>query len=485
MATTPRYLEIAARLRRSVAAGVTRPGQRMISARRLAVREGVSLPTAVAALRALESAGLIVARARSGYFACAARTDVPAPSRPPTKPSAVGLSTTAFDITAASRRMPVALAAASPHPDWLPLRAMRRALNSALRRAAGDALLYSPVPGHDGLRQQLALLASSWGGEIPRDEIVVTAGATQALRLALRVTCRAGDIVAVESPTYFGLLTLLESLGLKALEVASDPVTGLDIAALATMLEQYGVAAVIASPTVQNPLGTIMPLAAKRALVALLERARVPLIEDDVYGDLAEGRTRPPACKAFDGTGSVLYCSSVSKTLAPGWRTGWIAAGRFTERVLRLRWEESLAGSPVLEGALAEFLRSGDYRRHLQNFRPRITTAVKAVAARVQAGFPPGTLISRPVAGYLLWVELPATIDSREVHSRALSLGIGIAPGQIFSPRAQYSHHLRLSCAQNVSPKLLHALDRLGELCCELDAAAASHSRAAVAKPTR
>jgi DNA-binding transcriptional MocR family regulator len=467
---TPRYLEIARRLRRSVTTGVTRPGQRMISARRLALREEVSLPTAVAALRALESEGLVVARARSGYFVSGARTSAPTRSRPPPQPQTVGLSATAFEITSAARGMPVSLGAASPNPDWLPLGALRRSLNTALRRATGNALLYSAVPGDEGLRHQLALLGNAWGADFSREDVIVTHGATQALRLALRVTCRAGDIVAVESPTYFGLLTLLESLGIQALEVPTDPVSGLDVPALGALLERHAVAAVIASPTVQNPLGAIMPLAAKRALVSLLERARVPLIEDDVYGDLAAGATRPPACKAFDGTGNVLYCSSVSKTLAPGWRGGWIAAGRYADRVLALRWEESLAGSPVLERALAEFLASGDYRRHLKVFRPRITTAVKAVAARVQAGFPPGTRISRPVAGYLLWVELPETVDAREVYSRALSLGIGVAPGQIFSPRAQYTHHLRLSCAQIVSPKLLHALDQMGALCCELGA---------------
>ncbi len=445
----------------------------MISSRGLALREGVSLPTAVAALRSLESQGLIVARARSGYFVCDARTFTPRRSRPPSTPYEVGLSASAFDITSVSRDVRVSFAGASPHPDWLPLGGMRRALNVAMRRAAGDGLLYSPAPGYGGLRHQLTLLARSWGADFSSDEVVVTAGATQALRLALRVTCRAGDIVAVESPTYFGLLTLLEGLGLKALEVPTDPRAGMDIAALATTLEQYSVAAVIASPTVQNPLGTIMPLASKRALVAMLERKGVPLIEDDVYGDLAEGRTRPPACKAFDGTGNVLYCSSVSKTLAPGWRTGWIAAGRYTGQLMKLRWEESLAGSPVLERALAEFLASGDYRRHLRKFRSRINTAVKAIAARVQACFPAGTRISRPLGGYLLWVELPAAIEAREVYSRALSLGIGIAPGQIFSPRAQYAHHLRLSCAQSVTPELLHALDRLGELCCKLDGSVA------------
>jgi DNA-binding transcriptional MocR family regulator len=382
-------------------------------------------------------------------------------------PLAVGLSAAGPEIIALSPKVRASFAGASPQSDWLPLTAMRRALNVAVRRIRGEALLYSPVPGHAGLRRQLTLLANHWGADFSSDELIVTAGATQALRLALRATCRPGEVVAVESPTYFGQLILLEALGLKALEVPTDPATGMDISALAALLERFSVGAVIACPTVQNPLGTIMSLAAKRALVALLERARIPLIEDDVYGDLAYGHSRPPACKAFDSCGNVLYCSSLSKTLAPGWRTGWIAAGRFRDRVLQLRWEESLAGSGLIEAALSEFLASGEYRRHLRRFRPRIETAVRAVTARVEASFPAGTRISRPTAGYLLWIELPQTIDVRALSRRALSEGISVAPGQMFSPRAQYTHHFRLSCAQSVSPQLLGALDRLGELCHE------------------
>jgi DNA-binding transcriptional MocR family regulator len=297
---------------------------------------------------------------------------------------------------------------------------------------------------------------------------VITAGETQAMRLALQATCRAGDVVAVESPAYFGVLLQLESLGLRALEIPTDPRAGMDVGALAAAIERYRPAAVVASPTVQNPLGASLSIEAKQALVDLVTRTDTPLIEDDVYGDLGAGDPRPPACKAFDAAGIVLHCSSVSKTLAPGWRIGWIAAGRFHERVLQARLQESLAGAPLLEAALAEFLSGGDYDRHLRRFRPKIEGAIRAIASRVEASFPKGVRLSRPEAGFLLWVELPSSIDALDVHRRALAEGISVSPGQLFSPQSSFGHHLRLNCANEPTASLLRAIDRIGEICGEL-----------------
>ena len=193
---------------------------------------------------------------------------------------------------------------------------------------------------------------------------------------------------------YFGSLLLLEDLGLKALEIATDPREGLLLEPLAEAIARHRPAAVLASPTVQNPLGASMPVECKQALVALLERAGIPLIEDDVYGDLAGDGQRPPACKAFDASGNVLYCGSVSKTLAPGWRVGWIAAGRFHAQVLQVRLAGDWAGAPLLEAAVSEVLASGDYDRHLRRLKSRVQAGVQAVTARVEASFPAGTRVS-------------------------------------------------------------------------------------------
>ncbi|WP_237151656.1 aminotransferase-like domain-containing protein [Oryzibacter oryziterrae] len=467
MTDLARYRAIAATLQQSIVSGALRPGDRVISVRKLATREAVSLPTAMEALRQLEADGLIVARERSGFFVRSLDPVPPAASRPPSAPQPVTMAALARSIYGGFGGASIPLGAALPDPAWLPTVDLDRTLAATARRLGPQSQTYSPPPGRLDLRQQLARRAAGWGAHFNADEIAVTDGTTQALRLALRATCRAGDIVAVESPAYFGLLMLLESLGLRALEIPTDPETGLLPDALADAIERHRPAAVVASPSVQNPLGACMPAEARQALVTLCVRHRIPLIEDDAYGDLSGDGQRLPAAKALDPDGSVIYCGSPSKTLAPGWRIGWIAGGRYHQTILQLRLEESLAGMPVVEAALAAYLASGDYDRHLRRLKERIRLSLRAIANRVAERFPEGTRFSLPPVGYLLWIELPPTVDTLALHTRALAEGITVSPGVIFSPGNGYRHHIRLNAANEITPRLLRAIDRLGDLCRE------------------
>ncbi len=465
--SSPHYRRIAESLRHTLASGALRPGDRMISARKLAEREQVSLPTALEALRCLEAEGLIIARPRSGYFVSPRNTErqiQPALSGP----VPVTLSAVARSLFSSAESRLIALGAALPDPHWLPTETLQRALQSAGRRLDAHGQSYSLPPGRADLRNKIATRAAQWGARFSADDLVITAGATQALRLALRAVCQPGDAVAIEQPAYFGTLLLLEDLGLKALQIPTDPIEGLLLAPLADAIKQHRPAAVLASPTVQNPLGASMPVARKQELVALLERAGITLIEDDVYGDLAGDGQRPPACKAFDQRGNVIYCSSLSKTLAPGWRIGWIAAGLYHTQVLQARMAGDWAGAPLLEAAASDVLASGDYDRHLRRLKVRVEKGVRAVIARVEASFPPGTRVTAPEAGFLLWVELPHPINALEVHRRALALGIGVSPGPLFSPGAELQNFLRLNCANEPTAQLLNAVDQIGAICHEL-----------------
>lgn len=462
--SSPHYRRIAAMLRLTLNSGALRPGERMISARKLAAREHVSLPTALEALRCLEAEGLIVARPRSGYFV----NQVNTPSHPLPSPVPVTMSAVARSLFSSAETRLVPLGAALPDPIWLPGDTLQRALHAVSRRLDAHGQSYSLPPGRVDLRHKIAAHAAQWGAHFGADDIVITAGATQALRLALQAVCQPGDVVAIEQPAYFGTLLLLEDLGLNALPIPTDPAEGLLLAPLADAIERHRPAAVLASPTVQNPLGASMPVSRKQALVALVERAGIPLIEDDVYGDLAGEGQRPPACKAFDQSGSVIYCSSLSKTLAPGWRIGWIVAGRYHLQVLQARMAGEWAGVPLLEAAASEVLASGDYERHLRRLKPRVIQGVHAVVARVEASFPAGTRVTLPAAGFLLWVELPQRINALEVHRRALALGISVSPGPLFSPGAELQNYLRLNCANEPTPHLLNAIQQLGALCHQL-----------------
>ncbi|HAT1576678.1 TPA: PLP-dependent aminotransferase family protein [Raoultella ornithinolytica] len=467
---TPHYRRIAELLRLTLTSGALRTGDRIISARKLAEREQVSLPTALEALRYLESEGLIIARPRSGYFVhqiISAGETTGTASLP--VPVPVTMSAIARSLFGSAEARLVPLGAALPDPAWLPLDTLQRALQTAGRRLDARGQSYSLPPGRADLRRKIAVRAAQWGALFGADDLIITAGATQALRLALRAVCQPGDAVAIEQPAYFGTLLLLEDLGLKALQIPTDPVEGLLLAPLEEALQRHRPAAVLASPTVQNPLGASMPVARKRDLVALLAGMGIPLIEDDVYGDLAGDAQRPPACKAFDRCGNVIYCSSLSKTLAPGWRIGWIAAGRYHSTVLQARMAGEWAGAPLIEAAASEILASGDYDRHLRQLKLRIAQGMQAIIAQVETSFPPGTRVVAPEAGFLIWVKLPSKIDALEVHRRALALGIGVSPGPLFSPgAAELQNFLRLNGANEPTRHLLKAVEQLGRLCHDL-----------------
>ncbi len=406
------YRRIAEMLRLTLASGVLRVGDRMISARKLAEREQVSLPTALEALRCLEAEGLIVARPRSGYFVCQINTSQNMPSSQDLPgPVPVTMSAVARSLFSSAEARLVPLGAALPDPIWLPTNTLQRALQTATRRLDAHGQSYSLPPGRADLRRNIAVRAAQWGARFGSDDLVITAGATQALRLALRAVCQPGDVVAIEQPAYFGTLLLLEDLGLKALQIPTDPAEGLLLASLDEAIQRHRPAAVLASPTVQNPLGASMPVTRKQELVALIERAGIPLIEDDVYGDLAGEGQRPPACKAFDQSGSVIYCSSLSKTLAPGWRIGWVAAGRYHTQVLQARMAGDWAGAPLLEAAASNILASGGLR---SSFTTLEVPDIRGGTSRYRPGqgkLPTGHSCYRADSRFLVVDRTPASAE--------------------------------------------------------------------------
>ncbi|MEX0491854.1 PLP-dependent aminotransferase family protein [Raoultella terrigena] len=465
----PRYQRIALSLRQAIIAGALHPGDRLLSVRKLAEREQVSIPTAQEALRFLEAEGLIVARPRSGYYVSLVTPAAASGAVPNAAPVSVDMSTLARTLFSGQESRLVPPGAAQPDPAWLPAARLQRVLQSASRRLEACGQTYSMPPGRADLRYQIARRAVQWGATFGPDELIVTGGATQAVRLALQAVCVAGDVVAIERPAWFGALLLLESMGLRALEIATDPQEGISLPALNEAIVSYRPAAVLVSPSAQNPTGAVMPVAAKRELVSMLERHGVPLIEDDVYGDLVGDGARPPACKAFDRSGSVLYCSSVSKALTPGWRTGWIAPGRYYEEVMKIRLASDWAGSPLTEAAVSDFMSRGDYDRHLLRLKSRIQKSVDIISRTVAAQFPEQTRVVIPQAGFLMWVELPKSINALDVHRAALEAGIGVSPGQLFSPRQDMTHYLRLNCACEPTPQLIAAVIKLGEICRHAD----------------
>jgi len=319
-------------------------------------------------------------------------------------------------------------------------------------------------PGCLALREQLARRSLDWGCPLSPDELIITCGAAEAVSLCLSAVARRGDTVAVESPTYYGILQAIEAQGLRALEIPTHPRLGLELGALEAALHKRKVAAVIVVPSFSNPLGGCMPEENRQRLVALLAARGIPLIEDDIYGDLHFGPVRPRPAKAHDREGLVMLCGSFSKTLAPGYRVGWVAPGRLREKVELLKYSHTMANPTLPSLALAAFLRGGGYDRHLRALRRQLEAQVRRMGEAVGEHFPEGTCVTRPEGGTLLWVELPRQVDALELHTRALAAGIGIAPGPLFSAQKRYGHCIRLSCGFPWSPRLEAALATLGSL---------------------
>ena len=458
-----------------IAAGQLRPGDRLPSVREARARRGISASTVFQAYQLLERDGLVVARPQSGFY-----VNLPLAERSERLtmssdgiPAAVQVSELVFHVLGQVRSRGVApLGSAFPGPELFPLGKLARAASAGLESMDPGAVVEHLSPGYPRLIEQIELRYRIDGIALAPDEIVVTNGALEALNAALQLTTRPGDTVVVESPAFYAALQAIERLGLKALSLTTSPVTGLDLNALEMVLAREHVGACWLMPTFQNPTGALMPEANKRDLVALLARHQVPLIEDDVYGELYFGTARPKPAKAFDRNGLVLHCSSFSKTLAPGYRVGWVAAGRYAQALQRHTLMTTMSASMPAQTALTHYLQKGGYDRHLRKLRGALHARMTAASAVIEACFPAGTRASRPRGGYFLWLELPRALDAMALHARALKAGIGIAPGHLFAPDTRYAQCLRINIGHD-GGSVLPALRRLGELAHELEGTSA------------
>jgi DNA-binding transcriptional MocR family regulator len=284
------------------------------------------------------------------------------------------------------------------------------------------------------------------------------------LNLCLRAVAKPGDTIAIESPTYYGILQIIEALGMKACEIPTFPREGVCLDELVKRLKGCRIKACVFSLNFSNPLGSCMPDVKKARLVKILADRDIPLIEDDLYGNLSHSPHRPKTAKAFDKHGLVLLCDSFTKTLAPGSRVGWTAPGRYRTQVEHLKFISSI-GTPTLpQMAIAEFLANGGYDHHLRKLRRFYAEQVPRVTQAITKYFPAGTKVTRPTGGYVLWVELPPQVNSLELFRKALAENISIAPGPIFSPKQKLENFIRLSCGAPWSEAMDQALLKLGQL---------------------
>jgi DNA-binding transcriptional MocR family regulator len=461
------YLKIADSMAGLIRTGTLNRGERIPSVRTLAQQHGVSQSTVVQAYRTLEDARLIEARPRSGYFVAArpVRLPEPATSRPPVDSLPVGVSAMAAQMLQLARTPGfTSFGAACPAPDLFAQERVRRAVSRAVQRQRVTLCQYPIGHGDESLRRAIARHALRMGCTFDANDITVTNSCLESITLCLRAVTQPGDVVALESPTYYGFLHILENLGLRALEIPTNPRTGLSLDALQLAIDTQPVKAVLCVPTLSNPIGASMPLSERKRLAQMLTRHRIPLIEDVLYNDLCEEDDKRRAVRSFDTQGWVMVCGSFSKTIAPGLRLGWVEAGPWGEHVRQLKAATSGSQAAVLECAMADLLTQPGIEAGYRQLRNVVAARMDEARGLIAQHFPKGTRVTDPAGGFILWVELPEQIDSQALLQACLLERICFAPGTMFSATDRFRHCLRLGMGGQWGDAERVALRRVGQL---------------------
>jgi DNA-binding transcriptional MocR family regulator len=462
------YLQIAQNIEYQINEGVLKLGDRLPSTRVLQKEYGVSLSTVLQAYYQLESKSLIVSKPRSGYYVIFSTDripELPAKSSPRQQSVSGDVSVMITDFyQSISKAEVVNFSLGVPAAELLPVAKLKKAMHETIKKMPDGGTCYDTIQGNANLRRQIAQRTILWGGNLTEQDLVITAGCTSALSLSLMSITQSGDTIIVESPVFFGILQLANILGLRVIELPTDPLSGIDLDALKETLKNVEIKAIILIPNFNNPLGSIMPDENKKEVVRLIQHYQIPLIEDDIYGDIYFGKNRPSTCKAFDDSGLVMWCGSFSKTLAGGYRIGWVAPGKFLPNVMKMKLYISSSTATIPQEAMASFLINGRYDHHLRKLRATLHANSLKYLGTIKEYFPEDTRVSNPKGSFLLWIELNKKIDSQKLYENASTHKISFSPGRIFTLQDQYNHCMRLSYGQLWNEKTENALMKLGNL---------------------
>ncbi len=462
------YQNISEKIYSLIKKGVWKAGEKLPSVRTLCHDYRVSPGTVFKAYYILESQGMIESRLKSGYFVRYNAARIPSvPAVAPTDGIAYEVNMDAL-ITELYRDISaddvLKFSVAAPAPELLPSRRFSKSVQQALRNSSDGHLNYAHLQGNVDLRRRLAMLAFSWGGSFNENDIIVTAGCMEAIVFCLETITKPGDSIAIESPTYFGILQAADKLNLKVVEIPTDPINGPDIDYMETLMQKKLIRASVLVSSFNNPLGACMPDADKQKLVLLHEKYQIPLVEDDVYGELYFDTRRPATFKSFDKSGIVLYCSSFSKSLAPGYRIGWAIPGNYTSEIIARKFAHTISGNSLSQAAMAHFLEFGRYEFHMSTMRKALHTQCLRYLQAIHEYFPVEIRISRPRGGFVIWIELQLKINALELYRTALKHQIAIAPGHIFSVQNKYANCIRISFARPYDALSDRGMKKLGEL---------------------
>ncbi|WP_409526768.1 PLP-dependent aminotransferase family protein [Pseudomonas paracarnis] len=465
----PLYRRLAGEISEAITTGRLPSGTRMLSLRDCAAQNQLSMNTVIAAYRLLEDQGFIKSRPQSGFEVCIVLQELDHPLEAHVTNASADSESDMMTLLLEAHQRPssVDLAFASPRGKrFFPSPALANLTRTVLRNQQSLLASYVLPPGSKLLRDEIARRAVRLGMSLEPENICLTHGTTEALQLALRAVARPGDAIGIEAPSYFNLYPLLNSLGLRGIEIPTHPRTGFVMEHVESLCADGSLAAIVCMPTVQNPLGYTMPIENKKRLAELAALHQLPIIEDSIYAELQFSEPLQPALKSFDNEGWVLVCGGFSKTLAPDYRVGWLEGGRFAQAVKRLKFYSSASESMLLCETIGLFLKDGGYERHLKSLRRLYQSQINTVRSLVLRHFPLGTRATQPDGGFVLWIELPKSVDSIQLAQAALSNDIVIMPGQLYSKGESFRNCLRLTCCQEIDERYIGAVAKLGGLAC-------------------
>ena len=466
------YEQVAGRVKDQIMKRTYRPGDRLPSVRELSRAYKVSITTVLDAYRLLEDQGYIHPRPQSGHYVRARPSNQPAEpdrTRPYYEPAEFRREVLLDQIMHDAYQPNMTnMAFANPDPSLRPVAKLNRITNQVLRDQSFEAYAYVEPGGCMPLREQIAHRMFEAGCSVSPEDVTITSGCQEALALALQTACRPGGVVAVESPCYYGVLLATRLAGLKAVEIETRSREGICVDSLEkAMAAAYGtsrqIQAVMLSTNYGNPLGGQLSDVDKQRLVAVCQRYEAAIIEDDIYGELGFDDARPSVAKAYDEADNVLLCSSFSKTLAPGLRVGWVVSGKHRTTLQRLKYATNIAAASLPQLVIAEFLSNGGYDHYLRKARKSYESNTNQMSDAICRHFPAESRITRPLGGFVLWVELPASINSIALYGKAVERGVTFTPGILFSAHDQYRNFMRL-CASRWGPDYEKAISVIGHL---------------------
>ncbi len=462
------YLQFADVIEKQIKSGLLNVGDKLPSIREVCAETGYSMSTVSKAYYEVESRSLIESRPQSGYYVSniSART-IPEPSASTPILSVENIEREDLvDLVYGDMRKKdlTMLSLGFPSNELLPIAKLNKGMVQAMRQLPNSGTSYEEIQGNSNLRKEIARWSFTWGGSLTEEDIITTPGCISAISDCLLALTKPGDTIITESPVYFGILQLARSLGLYVMELPTNMTTGIELEAVKKTLSANKVKACVLMSNFSNPSGSMMPNEHKKEIVRLMDFYNVPLIEDDIHGDLYFGSSRPTNCKTYDESGIVLCCSSVSKTLAPGYRVGWVSPGKFKKEILRAKLYHTISSPTITHEVVGDFLKNGRYENHLRKIRQILNRNCNNYINTVLESFPAGTKVSQPQGGFFLWVELDKKIDTSAFYHLALKHNISIAPGRIFSFQDQFSNCMRLSFGLPWTNELRESIRTLGRL---------------------